>query len=372
MFILRLGSLNAMEIGLKRLRYLEKLVGGREVSADTIGRVYGKIETEAIRDILYGIAHKLKRNKALRADGAMRFISIDGHELFSSKSRCCDKCLVRTITMDGKEVKEYYHRVVVAHLVGFDIALPLDAEPIEPAEGEVIAAKRLLKRILKRYPRFFDGIVVDSLYLEAPFINLALSYKKDVVIVLKGERRLLYQDALGVLSLSEPQIIEDGDLEVHLYDMEGFRSLEGVDVPIRVLHSKETRQRRRRVGGKWVVSRDERSWWWATNIPKERLSSYHLWRVGHRRWDIENDCYNDLVNNWHMDHCFHHEPTAIINFLLTLFIAFVLMQSFYKLNMKRQVRCRFTLISIATEFLISLAKVDFIAPWVSLLPIPNT
>jgi len=73
----------------------------------------------------------------------MRFASIDGHELFSSRSRCCAKCLKRKVTVRGKEVIEYYHRIVVCHLVGFDLALPLDLEPILPGEGEVIAAKRL-------------------------------------------------------------------------------------------------------------------------------------------------------------------------------------------------------------------------------------
>jgi len=51
----------------------------------------------------------------------------------------------------------------VCHLVGFNLALPLDLEPLLPGEGEVIAAKRLFKRILKKYQRFFEGVVVDSL-----------------------------------------------------------------------------------------------------------------------------------------------------------------------------------------------------------------
>jgi len=39
------------------------------------------------------------------------------------------------VTVKGEEVIEYYHRGVVFHLVGFPMAIPLDVEMIQPAEG---------------------------------------------------------------------------------------------------------------------------------------------------------------------------------------------------------------------------------------------
>jgi len=370
MFILRMGSLNAIDIELRLPKRMEKLVGKRKPSGDSIGRVFAGMHTEPIRNILSAINHKLKRNKALKTDWPMRFASVDGHELFSSRSRCCAKCLKRKVTLRGREVIEYYHRVVVCHLVGFDLALPLDLEPILPGEGEVIAAKRLLKRIVKKYPRFFDGIVADSLYLEAPFINCCLEQGKHVIAVMKSERRLLMQDAKGVFKITDPITLKEDNLTAKIWDSEGFESLEGVTIPLRVLHSEEKELKRRRKGGRWRVETEEHSWWWATTIPKSLLPSRLLWRAGHSRWDIENDLFNDLVNRWFMDHCFKHEPKAIVNFLLTLFVAFALMQCFYKLNLKPQKRTCFTLISIATQFLTSLADHDFIADW--LLPAPDS
>ncbi len=370
MFVLRMGSLNAIDTELRLPRRMEKLIGRRRPSGDSIGRIFVAIHTEPIREILSGINHNLKRNKALRTTWSMRFVSIDGHELFSSRRRCCLKCLRRKITVKGKEVTEYYHRVVVCHLIGFDLALPLDLEPILPGEGEVIAAKRLLKRVLTRYPRFFDGIVVDGLYLEAPFINFSLEHGKHVIAVLKSERRTVMQDAEGVFKLMEPMILKKDNMEAKIWDAEGFRSFEGTNVAIRVLHSEEIKQKRIRKGDKWIIETEQHNWWWATTIPKDLLPSHLLWRAGHSRWDIENDLFNDLVNHWFMNHCFKHDPAAIVNFLLTLFVAFVLMQSFYKLNMRPQLRCKFTFISIATQFLTSLAAYDFIAAW--LLPLPDT
>jgi len=145
-----------MDIELSLLRRMEKLVGKRRPSGDNIGWIFTDIYTEPIGDIHSAINHKLKRNKALKTNWPMRFVSIDAHELFSSRTQCCAKCLKRRVVVKGREVIEYYHRVVVCHLVGFDLAPPFDLEPILPAEGEVITAKRLFKRVVKKYPRFFD------------------------------------------------------------------------------------------------------------------------------------------------------------------------------------------------------------------------
>ena len=364
MFGLRMGSLNAADTELHIPRRMEKVVGNKKPSGDTIGRVFAQMDSDPIREMLSGINHKLRRNKALRTDWPMRFVSFDGHEVFKSRSRCCSQCLTRTLTVKDKPVTEYYHRVVACHLVGFDLALPLDLEPILPGEGEVIAAKRLFERVVDKYQRFFDGVVADGLYLEAPFINLCLKHGKDVVVVLKEERRILMQDARGVFKLTQPVVLKKDKVTAHVWDAEDFGTAEGVDVPMRVLHSEEKEQKRKRKGGKWIRETEEHNWWWATTIPQKRLSTSLLWRVGHSRWDIENDLFNDLVNHWFMNHCFKHHPIAILNFLLTLFVAFVLIQSFYKLNMKPQMRARFSLISIATQLLMSLVACNFIAPWI--------
>jgi hypothetical protein len=44
--------------------------------------------------------------------------------------RHCSQCSCRTLTVKGEKVVEYYHRGVVCHLMGFDLALPLDVEMI--------------------------------------------------------------------------------------------------------------------------------------------------------------------------------------------------------------------------------------------------
>jgi hypothetical protein len=96
------------------------------------------------------------------------------------------------VKVHDREEVEYYHRGVVCHLIGFDMAVPLDVEMLRPGEGEIIAAKRLLKRVLLNYGRFFDAVVGDALYLEAPFFNFCIDHGKNVIAVIKGDQRALF------------------------------------------------------------------------------------------------------------------------------------------------------------------------------------
>jgi hypothetical protein len=262
----------------------------------------------------------------------------------------------------GEPVTEYYHRGAVAHLIGYPVALPLDLELQRPGEGETPACARMVERLCGDYSRFFDAVSGDSLYLEAPFINRCLKQGKDVIAVLKGEHRLLLQDAEGLFRTMPPGVWQEPDRIVKWWDADGFPA-EGIPVPLRILHTQETIKRRERKAGKWVETIQTQTWSWGTTIPQSRLPTRALWEIGHAHWDVENDLFNDLVNHWNLDHCFTHHPTAIVNFILTLFIAFVLLQAFHQRNLKPQRRVRFTLIAIAQELHLGLTEAGFRAPW---------
>ncbi len=258
--------------------------------------------------------------------------------------------------MDDQEVTEYYHRGVVCHLIGQDLAIPLDVEFQRPGEGEVPAAKRLLERVFANYPRYFDAVVGDGLYFEAPFINFCREHHKHLIMVVKGDHRLLLQDAQGLFSqrAADDQWTE-GRRTVQYWDDEGFTSAEGVTEPLRVLHTEETEQRRERIAGPWKNTAQTSSWYWATTFSPRQLPARSFWRAGHWRWDIENGCFNTTSTHWGLDHVFKHEPTAIVNFVLTLFLAFVLLQCFWRRNLKPPFRDRFTLIGLAAELYAALA-----------------
>jgi hypothetical protein len=147
-----------------------------------------------------------------------------GMSFFPSRHRCCKACSQRKVKVRGQEVIEYYHRGVVCHLVGFNIAVPLDAELIRPGEGEIIAAKRLLERVLERYGRFIDAVIGDALYFEAPFFNFCSEHKIHVVTVIKGDQRALLQDAKGLFSQMKPGRWDESRRLTQFWDEEGFTS----------------------------------------------------------------------------------------------------------------------------------------------------
>jgi hypothetical protein len=53
----------------------------------------------------------------------------------------------------------------------------LDTEEQREGEDEVAAASRSLERVLGSYQRAFDVVVVDGLYLKAPFLESLHEHK---------------------------------------------------------------------------------------------------------------------------------------------------------------------------------------------------
>jgi hypothetical protein len=227
--------------------------------------------------------------------------------------------------------------MVVCNLLNTPIDLPLDAEPIGAGETEVAAARRLIERLSEPYGRFFDVIVADALYMEGPFVNFCVGQGKDVIIVLKDNYPRLMEDAQGLFSQMEPQVWHVHDRTVRVWDLDGFTP-ETMEVPLRVLHAIETYTEKLEIKGRRIERQVTKHWWWATTIPCTRLRTRDLWTMGHARWQTENNIFNTLTQHWSLDHCYKHDPAAMLNFVLMLFIVFSLVQCFYRRNLKPPIR----------------------------------
>lgn len=285
---------------------------------------------------------------------------------FPSRKRHCRGCLERTLTVDGNSVTEYYHQGVVCHLTGYDLALPLDVEMLEPGEGEVAAAQRLLSRVFVKFPRLFDAVLGDALYCEAGFFNFCLDHGKDVVAVLKGDDRHLKRDAHLRFSQMSPSVWTERHRQIRAWDLDDLTTMTGVDRPVRVLHSHEEWTTRQQVSQGLELTKQESDWFWATTIASRRLPTRQLWKAGHSRWDIENDAFNTLTQRWGLDHCFKHSPRAILNFVLTVLIVYILVQSFYQRNLKPIRRAGLTLIALVRDLYAGWVNEGRISPWLSL------
>ena len=336
MIFARLGSLNALE-QTRSSRFWSGWLGGPMPSADTVGRVAALVDCDTLRGALRETYTRLKRNKALAPPwhGLIALV-VDGHETSASYLRCCDGCLHRTIhTADGDRI-QYYHRNVTAQLIARDLHLLLDAEPQRPGEDEVATATRLLERVLPHYPRAFDLVMADALYAQAPFFQLVLGHGKDVLAVLKDERRDLLQDATDLFATVEPTRTQDGRTFRETWDLEGFTSWPSLDRPVRVVRSREitTVRRQRTKEDEQPVS----DWVWVTTLSSRRASTRAVVELGHGRWGIENQGFNELVNEWCADHVYKHRPTAILAFWLLAMLAINVFHAFFRRNLKPALR----------------------------------
>ena len=338
----QLGSLNALEQA-QGVIYWRRWVGGKIGSADTIGRGFARTECNSIRVIIRQVYSQLKRNKALRPLRAgMIALIMDGHESHCSQKRCCDGCLKRKRKTKNKDEErfEYYHRHVMASWIFEGICLPLDMEPQRPGEDEGRCARRLLERILKNYPRAFDLILADGLYARAPFFKLAIKHGKEVIAVLKDDRRDLLKDARGLFKREKSMVYQEGGVKKECWDIEEFRSWDQLDYPVRVVCSRETKKIKRQ---KTKTIEDEVTQWvWVSTIPKRRLGTENFIKFAHDRWKIENNGFHELVNYWHGDHVYRHDPVAIEAFGLLTMLAYILFHAFIGRNLKAVFRNKHT------------------------------
>jgi len=98
------------------------------------------------------------------------------------------------------------------------------------------------------------------------------------------------------------------------------------------VHACEQWTERKIIGGRKTTRPQSSDWWW---IASPRLHTYPatvIYHAGHRRWGIENKAFNELTQGYHLEHCYHHEPVAMLAQMLILLLGFVLFNAFAALH----------------------------------------
>ena len=144
-----------------------------------------------------------------------------------------------------------------------------DLELQMPGEDEVAAATRLLERLCLNYPRAFDIVVADGLYAQAPFFKTVIAHGKQVIAVLKDDRRDLLQDAMGIFRQEQPFVFQNHRVSRQCWDMEGFKSWTSFGQEARVVRSVETTTVCRHKTGEKEDCVSE--WMWVTSLPKQSV-----------------------------------------------------------------------------------------------------
>jgi hypothetical protein len=337
--VVRIASYHDLAGQTKRRRWQHLCGLQQALSHDTFGYVAQRLNLDDLRHNLVAVAKTLKANKALESCkiNGLLFLSLDANEHFKSRSRCCAGCCQRQVEETDDEgnphqVTEYYHRYVFAQINGPKLNVLLDLEPIRPGEEECAAALRLLGRLRRLYgPRFFDAITADAWYAKGPFLRAVDKLGWLWIVVLKRKDMEVYQEALQLSQGQEPGLaFEDAerDRQVRLWEVKELHFSDGYTQLVRVVRSEEQWVAKQIQGGKPCSQPKQSQWLWVACAKLDGYAGRVIYQGGHRRWGIENKAFNELTQGYHLEHCYHHRPHAMLAQMLILMLGFLLFTAF--------------------------------------------
>jgi hypothetical protein len=299
--------------------------------------VAATLRAEQLRAILEVQHRQRKRNKGFGRDRrGLRYLILDGHEGVSSFRRRWKDCLERLVHFAKDDRTQYYYRYVGAYLTNGKERLLLDAEAQRPGEGEMACALRLLARVLERYPRAFEVVSGDNLYMNPELWKLVRSQNKHLIAVLKNENRDLLEDARSLLAHATPVSVDDKHVRRTCRDLQGFTTWPQCGEPVRVVQSLEETAIHRQLTREDETVRSQ--WFWVTSLPVLLADTATIVQAGHGRWGIENYAFNELGNQWHGDHAYKYDTHALLACTLLLFIAYNLFHAFVERNLKPEAK----------------------------------
>jgi hypothetical protein len=388
-FLFRLPSFQQLEADLAEPGFQLQIGVERAFGDDVLRYSLCGFDLAALQQMLVDVNRRLKRNKALddgRVQGRI-VAALDGIEVLSSYSRCCETCLQRRVTCtdgDGHSVEriQYYHRAVGCQIVSSPVKPLLAVEWLQPGEGEDTAALRLLAQLPELYgSRFFDILLLDSLYAQAPVLQLAAQIGWDLVITLKQENRDLYQSAMRLFQSRPPDLCfhqqrDSQSTEVQLWETDGLPFTQDHPQPVRVLRAQEQVTEPHFRQGQRTTETTSHEWVWITTLETPTFPAKTVWQVGHMRWKNENNGWNDLTQNWALKHGFlhacKHRPKALAPsgqrepvpnrglaaVTLILCLAFALSSAFARLHSKIFRRYHLSLLEVARQLYRSLWQIQ--------------
>jgi hypothetical protein len=197
----------------------------------------------------------------------------------------------------------------------------LAVEWLQPGESEDAAALRLLDKLPAVYgSRFFDILLLDALYAQAPVLECAAEHGWDLVISLKRNRPELHASAVRLFARRPPDVeftetIRGKTYQGQIWDTPGL-PFSAADSPLlRVVRSEEKLTQNHYRRGQLQPETTEQEWMWVTTLETQAFPAPTVRRLGHDRWKLENNGWNDLTQNWSLKHGFlhacRHRPNAV-------------------------------------------------------------
>jgi len=385
-FVFRLPSFQQLQAELAQPALQRWIGADRAFQDDVLRYSLSGFSVEGLQSMLAGVNRTLKRNKAFdvgRVQGRI-VAAVDGVEVLSSYSRCCDACLQRRVKVRKNGIQteqvQYYHRAVGCQIVSGPLQAFLAFEWLQPNEGEETAALRLLRKVPELYGScFFDILLLDALYAQTAVLDVAQQIGWDVVISLKQNQPDLYKSAVRLFSQRSPDASfteqrQRKTYQVLLWDTEGL-PFSGQDPRlVRVLRSEETLTENHYRKGRLQAEQTSHEWLWITTLDPKTFSCTQVRQLGHDRWILENNGWNDLTQHWAFKHGFlhacRHRPQSIgedgdrqpvdnrglAAVTLILLLAFTLCSAFVHCHSKLVRLYGFSSIEVASQLRRSLSK----------------
>ena len=86
-----------------------------------------------------------------------------------------------------------------------------------------------------------------------------------------------------------------------------------------------------------------------TTLAAARSTTGAVVQLGHARWAIENEGFNELATRWHADHVYRHEPTALLVFTLLAMLCLNVFLAFYRRDLKPAARSAASRMHVACQ-----------------------
>jgi hypothetical protein len=325
---------------------LAKRIG--PISDDTLAYALQRQSPEPVFALGCEIARRLKRNGILRSDWSRGLVvaAVDGIEICSSFSRCCDACMEREIQhrVNG-ELRidiQYYHRIAVVALVSTAFPIPLGVRFQKNGEGEVSCALALLQDLTGQLGRrFLDVLVGDALYLQAPFVKEVERLGLAWAFTLKENQPGLLREAEALTPASPTGVHAEPGREIQYWH------LPEVDWPVadrlvRIVKTVRIENRRRvaptakdapRAKVRTQVTQESTNFY-GTNFELGSISPLFIHQLSRSRWRIDTEVFQTITSDCHLKHPAVHQSTALVVLTMIRFLAYTLSLVFYH----RQIR----------------------------------
>lgn len=295
---------------------------------DTINNLFERMDIQGLRDLLTSIIKRMINSRFFemyRYDKEYYQLIIDGTQLYSFHKKHIEKCLVRNHS-DG--TKTYHTQSLTAYIIiGEGLMLPIDFEMIENEQEdtpkqdcEINAAKRLLKRIKKTYPRLKLILSADALYACEPIIEICEAYHWKYVIRLKeGRIGSLMQEfselKAGKYTETESAKVYKNKKIIIEKSYEYVNDLEYENHKINIAEIKEEKKD------------NHVSFTYMTDIKITKKNINEIAEIGRKRWKIENKGFNDEKNHGYgLTHAYSYHANAIQCHYILLLISHLFMQ----------------------------------------------